>query len=89
MNYTEIKTSEKMNEVVKEQLIFRGDHLSKYAAKRIEELEQLLLCGVNNCAGTIPYDSLSDSLNIQPLLLTDDGMKSWGLNSINFKIKMK
>ena len=36
----EIKTSEKMNEVVKEQLIFRGDHLSKYAAKRIEELEE-------------------------------------------------
>lgn len=35
----EIKTSKKMNEVVKEQLKFRGDHLSKYAAKRIEELE--------------------------------------------------
>ena len=48
MNYTEIKTSKKMNEVVKEQLIFRDDHLSKYAAKRIEELEQLILSGVSH-----------------------------------------
>ena len=48
MNYTEINTSKKMNEVVKEQLIFRDDHLSKYAAKRIEELEQLILSGVSH-----------------------------------------
>ena len=48
MNYTEIKTSKKMNEVVKEQLIFRDDHLSKYAAKRIEELQQLILSGVSH-----------------------------------------
>lgn len=46
MDYTAIKTNKKMNEVVKEQLIFRDDHLSKYAAKRIEELEQLVMDGV-------------------------------------------
>ena len=48
MNYTEINTSKKMNKVVKEQLIFRDDHLSKYAAKRIEELEQLTLTAVSH-----------------------------------------
>ena len=39
MYYKNIKTSKQMNESVKEQLLFRDDHLSKYAAKRIEELE--------------------------------------------------
>jgi len=42
MDYKDIKTSDQMNKVVKEQLIFRNDHLSKYAAKRIEELERLV-----------------------------------------------
>jgi hypothetical protein len=42
MDYKNITTSKQMNEVVKEQLILRGDHLSKYAAKRIEDLEKQL-----------------------------------------------
>ena len=46
MDYKNIKTSKKMNESVKEQLSFRDVHLSKYAVKRIEELEQLILSGV-------------------------------------------
>jgi hypothetical protein len=39
MDYSNIKTSTAMNKSVKEQLLLRDDHLSKYAAKRIEELE--------------------------------------------------
>ena len=39
MNYNDIKTNEKMNENVKEMLKLRGDNISLYAAKRIEELE--------------------------------------------------
>ena len=46
MNYKNIKTSKQMNLSVKEQLLFRGDHLSKYAVKIIEELEQLTLTDV-------------------------------------------
>jgi len=35
-----IKTNPKMNEVVKETLKMRGDNMSLYALKRIEELEE-------------------------------------------------
>jgi hypothetical protein len=34
-----IKTNKKMNETVKETLTMRGDNMSLYAVKRIEELE--------------------------------------------------
>ena len=43
----EIKTNEKLNETVKNTLRIRGDNMSLYALKRIEELEQLALCNVS------------------------------------------
>ena len=43
----DIKTNEKLNETVKDTLKMRGDNMSLYALKRIEELEQLALCNVS------------------------------------------
>lgn len=53
MNYKNIKTSKQMNESVKEQLLFRDDHLSKYAVKRIEELEKLCISSVSQQRETL------------------------------------
>ena len=40
MNYKNIKTNYRMNEIVKDMLKLNDDNYSLYALKRIEELEQ-------------------------------------------------
>lgn len=40
MDYKNITTTEKLNETVKDTLKMRGDNMSLYALKRIEELEK-------------------------------------------------
>lgn len=41
MDYKTINTTDKMNKSIKEMLRMKGDNISLYALKRIEELENL------------------------------------------------
>ena len=50
-----IKTNDKMNETVKDTLKMRGDNMSLYAAKRIEELEeQVKNCSIPDVGQSLP-----------------------------------
>ena len=42
MNYKDINTTDKMNKNIKVMLLLKGDNISLYALKRIEELEDLI-----------------------------------------------
>ena len=61
----DIKTNEKLNETVKDTLKMRGDNMSLYALKRIEELEQLALCNVSQCNEQLMAMLTSRVLTIQ------------------------
>ena len=74
----DIKTNEKLNETVKDTLKMRGDNISLYALKRIEELEQLRIGGVS----TFFFGVYSPENDLLAVHATEDGAEK---NKINYE----
>lgn len=78
MNYKDIKTYPAMNVTVKELLKINKTHISLYAVKRIEELEEVL-AEIAKGEGRYNADKLQHAVN------TIDDMKAIANKAINHK----
>ena len=83
MDYREIKTSPEMDESLKQNLKLRGDNISLYALKRIEELEN------NKCTQGYAC-ALAQLLSLEGINnSTSDEIFKGGIGSIQKAIESK